>query len=70
MLNVCIIQTRVLPLPNKTTNMETVINQLKEKIANETDASVRIGLRTALLLIYEEHAKQLTNEINNHIKQN
>lgn len=50
--------------------METVINQLKEKIANETDAAVRFGLRTALLLIYEEHAKQLTNEINNHIKQN
>ena len=39
--------------------MEEIIKQIKELIGREEDPSVRIGLRTALMIVYEQYQKEL-----------
>ena len=39
--------------------MEEIIKQLKELIAKEEESAVRIGLRTALMVVYEQYQKEL-----------
>ena len=44
--------------------METLIDQIKQRIASEENIDVRMGLRIALLLAQEQFIKELNNQLN------
>lgn len=43
--------------------MEKLIEKLKDMIAKESDESVKIGLRMALLEVYNTYSEQLSDDI-------
>ena len=40
--------------------METAINKIKQRLANEQDTNVRIGIKTALYILQDEYLKSLS----------
>jgi hypothetical protein len=50
--------------------MEKAIEEIKKRISLEENVEVRVGLKIALLIVYDEQAKELTESINKHLRNN